>query len=348
MDSRNMEKEKDVIERLKKWIETVKLSPIAKPFTATNRWFQDNVIKRKLVIFSVLFTAWISLLLGAIYSPQRQTYTNEQLKTKQSFSNGTGEIKLTSQTYSAKTGVIVLQFETKDSTSSVDRGIDTKRLKWQLYAQHKTADTVMEVIPIIDNKISVIIRNVPEDFGAYAIDITNKTVATSSIDVDVASSSDDEETSTSQSQSSDDEDDNVVQFMITTQNSQLKKETIKEVSREEFTLSEIKKEETFQNNQIKKLNKSIAQLKASIEDDESRKASLSTESQYLTGDDLEANQKDIATIDGNIESKNQTIETANTNIKKLEEKLETLAKKKAAVKDGTFEFSNSIETIEMD
>lgn len=343
-----MEKEKDVIERLKKWIETVKLSPIAKPFTATNRWFQDNVIKRKLVIFSVLFTAWISLLLGAIYSPQRQTYTNEQLKTKQSFSNGTGEIKLTSQTYSAKTGVIVLQFETKDSTSSVDRGIDTKRLKWQLYAQHKTADTVMEVIPIIDNKISVIIRNVPEDFGAYAIDITNKTVATSSIDVDVASSSDDEETSTSQSQSSDDEDDNVVQFMITTQNSQLKKETIKEVSREEFTLSEIKKEETFQNNQIKKLNKSIAQLKASIEDDESRKASLSTESQYLTGDDLEANQKDIATIDGNIESKNQTIETANTNIKKLEEKLETLAKKKAAVKDGTFEFSNSIETIEMD
>lgn len=337
-----------MINTIKKWIEQIKSSSIAKPFIAIKDWLHENVIKRKLIIFGLLFTTWLSLLLGAIYSPQRQTYSDEQLKTKQSFSNGTGEIKLTSQTYSAKTGVIVLQFETKDATSSIDRGIDTKRLKWQLYAQHKTADTVMEVVPIIDNKISVIIRNVPEDFGAYAIDITNKTVATSSIDVDIASSSDDEETSTSQSQSSDDEDDNVVQFMITTQNSQLKKETIKEVSREEFTLSEIKKEETFQNNQIKKLNRSIAQLKASIEDDESRKASLSTESQYLTGDDLEANQKDIATIDGNIESKNQTIETANTNIKKLEEKLETLAKKKAAVKDGTFEFSNSIETIEMD
>lgn len=337
-----------MINTIKKWIEQIKSSSIAKPFIAIKNWLHENVVKRKLIIFGLLFTTWLSLLLGAIYSPQRQTYSDEQLKTKQSFSNGTGEIKLTSQTYSAKTGVVVLQFETKDATSSVDRGIDAKRLKWQLYAQHKTADTVMEVVPIIDNKISVIIRNVPEDFGAYAIDITNKTVATSSIDVDIASSSDDEETSASQSQSSDDEDDNVVQFMITTQNSQLKKETIKEVSREEFTLSEIKKEETFQNNQIKKLNKSIAQLKASIEDDESRKASLSTESQYLTGDDLEANQKDIATIDGNIESKNQTIETANTNIKKLEEKLETLAKKKAAVKDGTFAFSNSIETIEMD
>lgn len=337
-----------MINTIKKWIEQIKSSSIAKPFIAIKNWLHENVIKRKLIIFGLLFTTWLSLLLGAIYSPQRQTYSDEQLKTKQSFSNGTGEIKLTSQTYSAKTGVIVLQFETKDATSSVDRGIDTKRLKWQLYTQHKTADTVMEVVPIIDNKISVIIRNIPEDFGAYAIDITNKTVATSSIDVDIASSSDDEETSTSQSQSSDDEDDNVVQFMITTQNSQLKKETIKEVSREEFTLSEIKKEETFQNNQIKKLNKSIAQLKASIEDDESRKASLSTESQYLTGDDLEANQKDIATIDSNIESKNQSIETANTNIEKLEEKLETLAKKKAAVKDGTFEFSNPIETIEMD
>lgn len=336
-----------MINTIKDWVEQFKSSSIAKPFIAMKQWLHDNVIKRKLLIFGLLFTTWLSLLLGAIYSPQRQTYSDEQLQTKQSFSNGTGEIKLTSQTYSAKTGIIVLQFETKDATSSVERGIDAKRLDWKLYAQHKTADTIMEVVPIIDNKISVIVRNVPEDFGAYAIDITNKTVSTSSIDVDIASSSDDEETSTSQSQSSDDEDDNVLQFMITTQNSQLKKETIKAVSREEFTLSEIKKEEAFHNNQIKKLNTSIAQLKASIEDDEARKASLSTESQYLTGGDLEANQKDIASIDSNIETKNRSIETANTNIEKLEEKLEALAKKKAAVKDGTFVFSNPIETIEM-
>lgn len=336
-----------MINTIKDWIEQFKSSSIAKPFIAMKQWLHDNVIKRKLLIFGLLFTTWLSLLLGAIYSPQRQTYSDEQLQTKQSFSNGTGEIKLTSQTYSAKTGVIVLQFETKDATSSVERGIDAKRLDWKLYAQHKTADTIMEVVPIIDNKISVIVRNVPEDFGAYAIDITNKTVATSSIDVDIDDSSDDDDTTTSSPTSTNDEEANVVQFMITTQNSQLKKETIKAVSREEFTLSEIKKEEAFQNNQIKKLNTSIAQLKASIEDDEARKASLSTESQYLTGDDLEANQKDIASIDGNIETKKRSIETANTNIEKLEEKLEALAKKKAAVKDGTFVFSNPIETIEM-
>ena len=81
---------------------------------------------------------------------------------------------------------------------------------------------------------------------------------------------------------------------------------------------------------------SISQLKESIEDDNSRKASLQAEAKYLTGDDLEANQKNIATLDTNIETKNRTIETAYKNIEKLKAKLESLDKKKQAVKDGTF------------
>lgn len=333
-----------MIERLKSWIEIIKSSSIAKPFITTKRWFQDNVIKRKLVIFSVLLTAWLSLLLGAFYSPQRQTYTDEQLKTKRTFENGTGEIRLSRQTYSPETGIIVLQFETKDSTSPIDRGIDTKRLKWQLYAQAKTADTTMEIVPIVDNKISVIIRNVPENFGAYAIDITNRTVATNSIDIDVSAPSDEQEKPVKQEEN---DDANVVQFYVTTQNSKLKKEKIKDVSREEFALSEIRDEKAFQNGQIEKLNNSIKQLKDSIEDDESRKSGLLKEAEYLSGDDLESNQKDIATIESNIETKNRFIETATQNIEKVQAKMASLEKKEAAVKDGTFEFSNTIENVEL-
>lgn len=333
-----------MINALKRWIERVKSSSIAKPFIATKKWFQDNVIKRKLVIFSVLFTAWISLLLGAIYSPQRQTYTDEQLKTKRTFENGTGEIRLSSQIYSPTTGIIVLQFETKDSTSPVDRGIDTKRLKWNLYAQKKTANTTMEIIPIVDNKISVIIRNVPENFGAYAIDITNQTVSTSTIDIDVSSPSDDPEQS---SKTEENDDDNVVQFYVTTQNNKLKKERIESVSREDFALSEITEEKIFQEGQIEKLNHSIQQLKTSIEDDESRKAGLIKEAEYLSDDDLESNQKNIATIESNIETKNRSIEMAIQNIEKVKIKIKSLKKKEVAVKDGSFEFSNPIETVEM-
>lgn len=333
-----------MIDTLKKQFEQFKNSRIARPILAIQSWFSENVIKRKLLIFSVLFTAWLSLLLGAFFSPQRQTYTDEQLKTKRIFTNGTGEIRLTSQTYSAETGIIVLQFETKDSTSSVDRGIDTKRLKWNLYAQKKTAETTMEVVPIVDNKISVIIRNVPEHFGAYAIDITNTTVSTSSIDIDISTPSDGEEIAPKKQE---DDDENVVQFYVTTQNPKLETETIKVVTREEFALSEIEEEKAFQEGQIEKLNTSIEQLKTSIEDDESRKNGLIKEAQYLSGDDLESNQKDVATIESNIETKNQSIETASNNIEKVQTKIETLEKKEAAIKDGTFEFSAPIETIEM-
>lgn len=333
-----------MIDTIKCWIEKIKSSVIAKPFITIKRWFQDNVIKRKLVIFSMLFTAWFSLLLGAIYSPQRQTYTDEQLKTKRTFENGTGEIRLSSQTYSPKTGVIVLQFETKDSTSPVDRGIDAKRLKWDLYAQKKSVDTTMEIVPIIDNKISVIIRNVPEDFGAFAIDITNKTVSTSDIDIDVSSPSDGQE---QPSKAKEHDDGNVVQFYVTTQNSKLERDKINNVSREEFALSEIIEEKVFQEGQIKKLNNSIEQLKASIEDDEARKNGLLKEAEYLSGDDLESNQKDVATIESNIETKNRSIETATQNIEKVQAKIVSLEKKETAVKDGTFEFSNPIETVEM-
>ncbi|CYV58970.1 hypothetical protein [Streptococcus suis] len=334
-----------MIATIKSWIEKIKSSPIAKPVIATNRWFKDNVIKRKLVIFSVLFTAWLSLLLGAIYSPQRQTFTDEQLKTKRTFENGTGEIRLLSQIYSPETGIIVLQFETKDSTSPIGRGIDTKRLEWNLYAQKKSADTFMEIVPIVDNKISVIIRNVPENFGAFAIDITNKTVATRSIDIDISSPSMDQESNIKKTES---DESKVVQFYVTTQNSKLKIEKVESVSREEFALSEISVEKEFQVGEIEKLNHSIEQLKSSIEDDESRKSGLMKEAAYLSGDDLESNQRDIATVETHIETKNRSIEIALQNIEKVQVKISSLEKKEAAIKDGTFEFSNPIETIEMD
>lgn len=332
-----------MIETAKRWIEKIKSSPILKPFIKIKVWFQENIIKRKLVIFSMLFVTWLTLLMGAIFSPQRQTYTSEQLKTKQIFANGSGEMKLVSQEYSPDTGIIVLQFETKDTTTSIDRGIDAKRLKWKLYAQHKDSKIEMDVVPIIDNKVSVIIKGVPKNFGAFAIDVTNQTVASSSIDVNISSPSSDSK-KVSQKKS---EEDDTVQFFVTPQNTQLEIKAIEVVSREEFTLQEIEKEINFQNEQSQKLTTSIAQLKESIEDDNSRKASLQAEAKYLTGDDLEANQKNIATLDTNIETKNRTIETAYKNIEKLKDKLESLDKKKQAVKDGTFEFSNPIETVEM-
>lgn len=97
-------------------------------------------------------TVWIGLLLSAILSPERKTYSPDQLKTKQIFSNESGEINLISQLYSPETGIIVLQFETNDATSNIDRGIDTNRLEWKLYSKQKSLNATMDVVPIIDKK----------------------------------------------------------------------------------------------------------------------------------------------------------------------------------------------------
>lgn len=328
---------------LQEWAGKITSNPILIPFKWIKNWMETNVIKRKIFIFLTIFSVWISLLMGAFLSPQRQTFTEEQLKIKNTFRNGTGEIKLVSQEYSPKTGVIVLQFETRDSTSPVARGIDPKRLKWNLYAQQKSSKTTMDVVPILDNKISVIIRDVAKNFGAFAIDVTNNTVSTNLVDIEISSS--DEEVRVLQKNS---DEDKVVQFYVTPQNSELKTKTIKVVSREEFTLQEIKKEREFQKRQEAKIKASIKQLQASIEDDESRKESLSFEAKYLTGEDLEDNRRGILLLDSNIESKNQSIKVASDNIEKITLKLETLDRKQRDVENGTFEFSSPIETVEME
>lgn len=305
-------------------------------------WLQENIVKRKVIFFAVIFTAWVALLSGAYTSPKRQVYTQEQLMTKRSFSNGTGEIEITSQTYSPKTGIIVLEIETSDMTSSVERGIDPNRLEWKLYSPNPSSETSMEVIPVSDKKISVIIRNVPKNFGVFAMDIKNKSVKLNDVNVDISSSSDENKTTTKKASGED-----TVQFFVATQNDKLKTKTIKNISREDFALAEIKKEKDFQKGQKKQLNDAIKKIKDSISDDENTKVSYQEEAKYLTGDDLTNNQKNIDTVDTSIQNKNEQIATASDNVSKVNERITALEKKEKAIKNGTFEFSNAIQTIKM-
>lgn len=313
-------------------------------FEGIKDWFSENVVRRKVFFFGGLLAIWLLLLGGAYFSPQRQVYTNEQLTTKQSFVNGTGDIEITSQVYSPSTGIIVLQLETTDATSSLGRGIDSKRLNWQIYSPNPSENTTMEVVPVTDKKLSVIIRNVPENFGVFAIDVTNKTVSSNLVDVDIASSSSEEKKHLLTSSS---EGDDTVQFYIATQNKKLKTKEIKSVTREEFALSELANEKAFQKGQVKKLNDAIKQLKASIADDESSKASLQEEAKYLAGDDLEDNQTNITNLDNSIKGKNEQIDTANDNLEKVDERIKALEKKEAAIKDGSFEFSSPVQTVKL-
>ncbi|EIQ82770.1 UNVERIFIED_CONTAM: hypothetical protein KB574_01935 [Streptococcus canis] len=327
----------------KKWLEKAKRWTIVRWFMTIRVWLEDHTIHRKVFTFFALLLAWLSLLVGAMISPERIRYTKEQLNTRQIFGNGSGEVTLVSQVYSPKTKMIVLSFQTKDSTSSVREGIVSQELTWHLYGKKKGTQATMEVIPVADNKLSVIIRHVPTDFDTFAVEIMNHTALSSALDVEIASSKDASQPSSKQKKS----DENSIQFYITTANKELKTKQISSVSREEVALAAVKEERTFQEGQIQKLKDSIDQLNQSIKTDQTTKEGLEIENKYLSGADLEANQKKIENLETDMTTKTKVIDKAMSNISLVEEKLANLRKKETAIKDGSFQFTDAIKTIEM-
>lgn len=328
----------------KQWWEKAKTWSFVRQMLTLKVWLEDHTIHRKVFTFFALLLAWLSLLVGALASPERIRYTKEELNTRQVFGNGSGEVTLVSQVYSPKTKMIVLSFQTKDSTSSVREGIVSQELTWHLYGKKKGTQAIMEVIPVTDNKLSVVIRHVPSDFDTFAVEITNHTALSSSVDVDIASSKDSSQTSLKQKKTND----NSVQFYITTANKELKTKQITSVSREAVALAAVREEKEFQEDQMQKLKSSIEQLKQSIKTDQTTKESLEIESKYLSGSDLETNQKRVETLETEMTTKTKAIDKALSNIQLVDEKLANLTKKETAIKDGSFQFTDAIKTIEME
>lgn len=328
----------------KQWWEKAKTWSFVRQMLTLKVWLEDHTIHRKVFTFFALLLAWLSLLVGALASPERIRYTKEELNTRQVFGNGSGEVTLVSQVYSPKTKMIVLSFQTKDSTSSVREGIVSQELTWHLYGKKKGTQATMEVIPVTDNKLSVVIRHVPSDFDTFAVEITNHTALSSSVDVDIASSKDSSQASLKQKKT----DSNSVQFYITTANKELKTKQIASVSREAVALAAVREEKEFQEDQMQKLKSSIEQLKQSIKTDQTTKESLEIESQYLSGSDLETNQKKVETLETEMTTKTKAIDKALSNIQLVDEKLANLTKKETAIKDGSFQFTDAIKTIEME
>lgn len=305
------------------------------------QYFSRHVIARKMIIFGCLVGVWVSLLLGAVFSPQRQLYTDEQLNPKQIFPNGTGELQLMTENYSESNGLLVLQFETSDYANTVSNGINPDKLKWQLYSKKELPETEMEVIPIIDNKILVIIKQLPKDFEAIAIQVKNETVDINDIDLSISPNKNAAE------QKEAGESENEVQFMIPEKNERMKKGIIKEKSREQFAIEHLQEEIDFQQSQIKKLDQSIDLLEEAIKESEKTKERLEQEAQYLTGEEKQSNENDIQTVSSDIQTRLQSIETAKSDIETVTQKIDLLKQKIKDIENGTFDFQTTIKTIKM-
>ncbi len=287
----------------------------------------------------LLFGSWATLVICGLTSDRRQVYSEKLMATEQSFDNGTGTIDLKSQVYSEESKTLLLNFETKNQSGAA---IDPSNLSWVFYSKNPDVHATMEVIPIIDNKITVVVKNLPKNFDALAFQVTNSGVNADDISINIETSSSSNSDKISKKKSADDEG-NEIQFIVTTKGDQLKYKKLDTLTRQELTSSEIQKEIKFQEGQKAKLKKAIKNIRKLIEEDNSKIRELQKEETYLTTDQKEDNLAKIGQLNSEIESYKKNIEQAQKNIQKVEERIKMLEKKDAAIKSGKFKFSDPIQ-----
>lgn len=319
-----MEVIKKIFDRLIKLGEWLRELNFVKKVIQIKSVLQEQIILRKMIFFSVLFGSWLILVVAGLTSSNRQVYSEDELSTEQNFANGTGSVKLASQTYSKKDRLILLDFELNGQAGS---GINPRNLKWKLYSK-KARNSKLEVVPIYDKKVMVMIKNVPEDFDAYAVQITNKSVNANDISIDISSSSS-SGTVTKKSSKKD-----WLQFMVTSRGKNLKQKDLKNISRKDLVLSEVNREIKFQNGQIKKLETAVKDMNKLIKDNNDKIKSLQKNATYLTDDQKESNDTEISNLRSSNDNYYQQIGEAKKNIKIVQARVKMLHKKYNDIKNG--------------
>ena len=322
------------------------------------RYLRRKVLFRKTLVAFTLLSCCILLVLSGLTSPKRVTFKAEQLETAKSFANDSGDMELVSQRYSKENGIAVLEFETKDKTSAIEEGIKSDNLEWQLFfppsVNAKNAE--MQVIPLTDNKISVVVKNIPEKYGVFIVRATNNSPVDKSVDVNYKSykkhlaeeKSKEEASGKKKKEEQVDTNptkDNILDFYVTLQNEKLVETSIQDQTREEFALSIFNAELDYQKSQVTRLEDAIKTLKSSTVNDKKSIDDLKKESQYAVGDELAEKQDQIKTLTASIDSKNTQIDTAEKNIKVTKEIIANLEKNVKAVQDGTYQFKAPVRSV---
>lgn len=329
-----MEQIKSIIQKLS--------TVILHPFKKISHYSHDHVIARKKIIFGTMLVAWFAILITGMVQPRTKRYSADQLITKQSFQNGTGEMKLVSQTYSKDNKIILLKFETT-SKNSDSIGIDPHKLKWKLYVKHQDGPMKMEIIPVVDNEITVVIRNVSPHFQALAVDITNQTKDTTTLDPALANSAD----SSSTDNSSTSKDSNNLQFLIAQQKGKLKTGEVKQLSQKQFALQAIQVDIKKWQNEQRRLDSVIEELNSAINTDKRDIDNLEKKKHYQTGDELTSTNNELDSLNSDISAKQQQVQTAKDNVLELNRRIRLLEKKQVDVQNGKYKFTDSVKTYKL-
>ena len=214
----------------------------------------------------------------------------------------------------------------------------------------------MQVIPLTDNKISVVVKNIPGNYGAFIVRATNNSPVDKNVDVKFKSyktylqeEKDKEDRNKFKKKDEQVEQtpakDNILDFYVTLQNDKLIETSIKDQTREEFALSIFNAEIDYQTSQVTRLEDATKTLVNSTANDKKSIDNLKKESQYVIGDELSEKQNQIQTLMNSIDSKNKQISTAEKSLKVTKETIANLKKNVKAVQEGTYQFKAPVRSV---
>lgn len=315
------------------------------------KYLSRHILARKALIFYLLFIPCLAFLIAGKISPEKTTYSDSQLNNEKTFANESGAINLTSMIYSGDNNIILLEFDTTDSTMNITRGINSDNLSWKLYSggDADASKTTMDIIPLTDGKVYAVIKNVPKDFSIMVVRVKNKTAVTENMDVSIQDYDNNTAASSTSSSSSNeeaDEDSDLLDFYITKQNTLFTTDYVQNLSRERFALSVFNDEKDYQEEQLDALTKKAEILQEAINEDNDTVEQLKREAQYLVGSELENNQEDIESVLQSQSTTQKKLDEAQENIKELKTIIDNLEKNIEKVKDGSYEFSTQIKSVD--
>lgn len=316
-------------------------------FKRLKKVLRRRVMLRKWLILICLFSTWLLMLIAGLTSSRRQVYSATALATTQTYQNGTGQVKLLKQVYSAKKKALLLEFQTTDQTNSLNAGIAPKNLKWQLFAKNPQPNMRLTVIPLVAGKITVLVSGVAPDFKAIAINIKNKTPDTDGVNIEINSSSSSNANIKSNKNNNSTVKDNEVQFIIADNSKYLKYREIANVSRKALAQAEIKTEIAQQRKEKRRIKVAIKTLQRGIKVDQDNLQDLDAQNKYLVGQDRDDNNDNARELASDIADKQGQIKNAKANLTIIDQRIMTLEKKLAAIKAGSFDYGAQVKTYQL-
>ncbi len=323
------------------------LKPLKPLWRKVRRLMRRRVMLRKWIILGCLCASWLIMLGYGLFTSNRQVYSEQTLATTQTYGNGTGKIDLTKQVYDAHSQTMLLQFATTDQTNSSGMGINAKNLHWKLFVKHKSPQIKMTVLPVVDNKITVLINNLASNYEALALDIKNTTPNVDDVNVELSQSSSSMSSAKAKKKTSTLPGDEVM-FVVANDSKHLSHAKIANTKREQLAKQVIKQEIAQQNKEKQRLQKAIRILKKGIKANKESLKELDSQSQYLTGQDQADNYDSVRELTTDITDKQSQINNAKQNIKVVNQRLRLLNKKLEAVANNQFDYGSKTKTYKLD